>query len=44
MNFDGKQAVRLREQRDEALYELEGLRYERWIWLAVGFFLGSVLF
>ena len=44
MNFDGKQAVRLREQRDEALYDLEMMRGERWIWLAVGFFVGWAFF
>lgn len=42
MNFDGTQLERLREQRDEALYDLEMMRGERWIWLGVGFFIGNV--
>lgn len=42
MNFDGTQLKRLREQRDEALYDLEMMRGERWIWLGVGFFIGNV--
>lgn len=44
MNFDGTQLERLREQRDEALHDLEMMRGERWIWLAVGFFLGWAFF
>ena len=44
MNYDGTQLERLREQRDEALHDLEMMRGERWIWLGVGFFFGWVFF
>ena len=44
MNLEQEQLKRAREQRDEALKELEDVRGERWIWLAAGFVLGWILF
>lgn len=44
MNFDGTQIERLREQRDEALHDLEMMRGERWFWLVAGVVIGWVLF
>jgi|32_taG_2_1085360.scaffolds.fasta_scaffold46049_4 hypothetical protein len=44
MNFDGTQLERLREQRDEALHDLEMMRGQRWFWLVAGVVIGWVLF
>ncbi len=44
MNFDGTQLERLREQRDEALHDLEMMRGQRWFWLIAGVVIGWVLF
>ena len=44
MKPDQERINRAREQRDKALNELEDARGERWIWLAVGFVLGWILF
>ena len=44
MNYDGTQLERLREQRDEALHDLEMMRGERWFWLVAGVVIGWVLF
>lgn len=44
MNYDGTQLERLREQRDEALHDLEMMRGERWFWLVAGVALGWIFF
>jgi len=44
VNFDGTQLERLREQRDEALHDLEMMRGQRWFWLVAGVVIGWVLF
>lgn len=44
MKLEQERINRAREQRDKALKELEDVRGERWIWLAVGFVLGWILF
>ena len=44
MNYDATQLERLREQRDEALHDLEMMRGQRWFWLVAGVVIGWVLF